>query len=58
MYKQITAPDAGYQFHRWQGLVPPLSKAETRLAELRRHHGNVEGTRIFRNLIRCGQVRI
>lgn len=52
MFRKITAPDAGYQFHRWQRPIPPLTQAEIRLTELRQVHGNAEGTRVFRTELR------
>ena len=58
MYKQTTAPDAGYQFHRWQRPIPPLTQAEIRLAQLRQIHGNAEGTRIYRAECRIDAVRL
>lgn len=48
MYSNFRAPVSSGQFHRrWEPSVQ-ASPIEVRLSQLRSAHGNIEGTRIFR----------
>jgi hypothetical protein len=44
-------------YRRWRPHVPP-SPAEIELAKLRLELGNIEATRIFRQRVARGQVRL